>query len=124
MPKRVTDYEIRCALDRGLPLQVVADEYGLPIRRVARIESSGRSAHDEKRPLLPGVGMRLTKGVILASAPSPATAPYWTALNPIRSEYQPRMVPDDRSDEFDFDDLLDVMATAVSVLGQRGRGVA
>lgn len=128
MPK-VTDYQILSALDRGLPVPVVADQLGVPLRRVARINTGGRSAHDPKRPLPPQYGMLLPKAVNLAIAPSPATADYWTGLGGVgKPRRVARLVPDDRSDEaLTFDDVVDITATALSVLGgreEKGRGAA
>lgn len=130
MPKP-TDYEILCQLDRGLPVPVVADQMGIPIRRVSRVATSDRSAHDPQKPPAFPVGFRLPRGFVQASDPSPGTAPYWAGL---RAEETPAprcrpkalyMVADDRADEeISFEDLLATTEAVFDAEGRKGRGAA
>lgn len=132
MPKcRVTDYEILCQLDRGLPESVVADQLGVPIRRVARVMTGGRSAHDTRKPQQPQYGTLLPQGIHLACAPSPATAAYWAALQepaPPKPRRMARMVPDDRADEgLTFEEFMTATEVVFVQAGREdreGRGAA
>ncbi|MFZ5815346.1 MAG: hypothetical protein ACOY93_08580 [Bacillota bacterium] len=116
--RRVTDYEILTAVDRGLPLCVVAGELQVPLRRVCRVASHGWSAHNRSKPLPERVGFRAKGEIRTAANPSKATAAYWEALaqplgRPIRSRV--RRGPT-------FEQFLE---TAVALLGGGGgRGVA
>jgi hypothetical protein len=106
--------------------RAVADALGVPIRRVARVDTGGSSAHDprEQPPLRRVSNLHPDE----AKLDSPY-GPYWrqfglAAVQVVRPKRTARMVPDDR-ESWDFDTLVDVSATALSrAQRDEGRGAA